>query len=213
MKDIRFIVGDLHLGEENIFNNCYSYFFKSQEEYIETLVKNYNSKIGSDNVEVCFLGDLGRKEIIQKVLPRLKGKKYLILGNHDKYSTEFYKKYFEDVFAYPVYINSRIVLSHEPIPTEPGILNAHGHTHYIDLISDRHINLVIEKTGFEPYNVKNLTKMLFNIQKPNRKFLNEWFKDIQRVNTKTLIPSYVVVDENNKLDVENTRKKWVLKKG
>lgn len=213
MKNIRFIVGDLHLGEENIFNNTYSNFFKTKEDYIDTFIKNYNSKIVNNEVEVCFLGDLGKREYIERVFPRLKGKKYLILGNHDKYSKEFYKKYFEEVFGFPVFINSRIVLSHEPIPTEPGVLNAHGHTHYIDLISDRHINLVIEKTNFEPYNIKNLIKKLYGIAKPDRRFLNEWFSDMQKVNTNIEVPSYIVVDDNNKIDVESTRRALALHRG
>ena len=51
----------------------------------EELILRYNSVV-QDNDDVYFLGDFAfmKEEDIIAILRRLKGTKYLILGNHDK---------------------------------------------------------------------------------------------------------------------------------
>jgi len=87
-----FFTADLHLGHANIINYC-NRPFKNVYHMNATLIKNWNAKVGNDDV-VFINGDFlfknskgGKKgEGMQKKFPyydkKLKGKKVYILGNH-----------------------------------------------------------------------------------------------------------------------------------
>lgn len=201
--NVDFIIGDLHFGNDGMFNRAYSKTFSTKEEYMESVVKNYNQVI-SNNHRVVFLGDLGNGEELKKYIPKMKGYKILILGNHDKYAKRFYNDLFDEVYSTPIFILPRIVLSHEPIPVEPGVLNLHGHTHAVKLKSDQHINLCIEHTDYKPVRFKQFTGILSNMEKPNRKFLKEWYKDIQIWTGDDR--EDLVLNEDGLIDVEETIK-------
>lgn len=201
--NVDFIIGDLHFGNDGMFNRAYSKTFSTKEEYMESVVKNYNQVI-SNNHRVVFLGDLGNGEELKKYIPKMKGYKILILGNHDKYAKRFYNDLFDEVYSTPIFILPRIVLSHEPIPVEPGVLNLHGHTHAVKLKSNQHINLCIEHTDYKPVRFKQFTGILSNMEKPNRKFLKEWYKDIQIWTGDDR--EDLVLNEDGLIDVEETIK-------
>ena len=79
-----FFTSDLHLGHENCIRLC-NRPFSSIEEMDETLIENWNRKItGKDTVYI--LGDLiyRSQKPPEEYLRRLRGKKHLILGNHDR---------------------------------------------------------------------------------------------------------------------------------
>lgn len=199
--NIDYIIGDLHFDNWGMFNRTYSKNFKTKEEYMETVVKNYNSKVHEKHT-VVFLGDLGVGEALKKYIPQMKGKKILILGNHDKYAKKFYNELFDEVYDHPLFVNSRIVLSHHPIPVEPGVLNLHGHTHYVKLQSEQHINLCVEHTNYEPVRLKSYIGYLSNLEKPDRKFLKEWYKDIQLWVGETR--DDLVIEESGLIDVKKS---------
>ena len=79
-----FFTSDLHLGHENCIRLC-NRPFSSIEEMDETLIENWNHKVtGKDTVYI--LGDLiyRSQKPPEEYLRRLRGKKHLILGNHDR---------------------------------------------------------------------------------------------------------------------------------
>ena len=77
-----FFTADTHFGHTNVIKFCVR-AFASAEEMNETLIENWNAKKGCDTVFV--LGDMFyRCENVADILRRLKGKKHLILGNHDR---------------------------------------------------------------------------------------------------------------------------------
>lgn len=200
---VDFLLGDLHFGNDGMFNRSYSKKFNTKEKYIKAVIKNYNSIVNEKHT-VLFLGDLGKSEILKEYIPKMKGRKILILGNHDKYSKRFYEELFDEVHSGPIFISSRIAISHEPIPVEPGVLNVHGHTHFVKLNSKQHINICVEYTDYRPVSVKSITSKLNDLEKPNRKFLQEWYKDIQ---IWTGGPREdLVLDENNIINVEESLK-------
>jgi len=101
---------------------------------------------------------------VQKILRRLNGRKYLILGNHDRNHSETWWLGcgFEKVFTYPQYDASRfIMLSHEPLPefnNYPAVINVHGHIHnngYDFEAHDNFINVSVEETDFKPVLLQN----------------------------------------------------------
>lgn len=200
---IDYLIGDLHFGEQGMFNRTYSKTFDSKEEYIESLVKNYNS-IVTKNHTVLFLGDLGRGEQLREYIPKMNGRKILILGNHDNYAKRFYNDLFDEVYDHPLFLTNRIVVSHEPIPVEPGVLNIHGHTHMVRLKSEQHINICVEHTDYKPVRLKHYIGRLGDLEKPNRKFLQEWYKDIQIWTGEDR--EDLVLKEGRLIDVEETIK-------
>lgn len=78
-----FFTSDTHFYHANIIRFC-SRPFKDVDEMNESLIANWNSVIGLDDI-VFHLGDFcfGGAAEWTKVLNRLNGKIYLILGNHD----------------------------------------------------------------------------------------------------------------------------------
>lgn len=78
-----FFTADSHFNHTNIIKFC-NRPFKSVEQMNETLIANWNSVISEDDI-VFHLGDfcLGGAAEWTKLLDRLNGKIYLILGNHD----------------------------------------------------------------------------------------------------------------------------------
>jgi calcineurin-like phosphoesterase family protein len=79
-----FFTSDLHLQHKNIIKYCERPFENINQMNI-TIMDNWNSLV-SENDVVFILGDFcfGDVSTWCYLLDRLKGKKYLILGNHDK---------------------------------------------------------------------------------------------------------------------------------
>ncbi len=135
--------------------------FKSVQEMNETLIANYNMVVGKN--ELCYwLGDVmygATKEKVRHILSQMHGRKYLILGNHDRtHSVSWWLDAgFDKVFEHPVYIATHyVMLSHEPLPefgNNPPIVNIHGHIHIQDYGFKNHaqcINVSVEKTDYKP---------------------------------------------------------------
>lgn len=74
---------DLHFCHRNIMNYC-NRPWKTVEEMNEALINNWNSVVKDDDI-VFNLGDFAfaSNSKWKEILERLKGKHYLILGNHD----------------------------------------------------------------------------------------------------------------------------------
>lgn len=207
-----YIIGDLHLGNDcKLFEKVYHKDFDSINEYHSEIVKRWNKKVPNNESIVLVLGDLGKQEAIENILPKLRGRKFLILGNHDNLPKSFYEKYFEEVYDYPIFTHSRIVFSHIPIPTEPGVINYHGHTHHVLLDSERHFNLCPEHHNYTPILYKKLFSRLSKIEKPNHKFLEEWYADIQLTTEKPGTREEIVVKENGLIDIEASKPLLFLK--
>lgn len=75
-----FFTSDLHLGHANIIKYC-DRPFSSVEEMDEALIRNWNDKI-TDSDDVYILGDFAFHGGVAKA-GRLKGRKHLVIGNHD----------------------------------------------------------------------------------------------------------------------------------
>lgn len=77
-----FFTADTHFDHTNILRLC-DRPFATVEEMNETLIANWNRKVhGNDTIYI--LGDMFFRTLDpEAILSRLKGKKHLILGNHD----------------------------------------------------------------------------------------------------------------------------------
>ena len=134
----KFFISDLHFGHHNILR-YESRPFKNVDEMDEALIKNWNSVVG-DNDEVYILGDVSfhrDPEDTFNILRQLNGRKYLILGNHDKQILKDSKLKEQFVWVkdyYKLTVNhTMLVMFHYPIQVwdcrHHGAIHLYGHVH------------------------------------------------------------------------------------
>lgn len=106
-----------------------------------------NGLVKKNDTFVC-LGDVGKADYIAKIKA---GRKILLLGNHD--SRGAYVKYFDEIYAGPLFVGEKILLSHEPVYGLPWCLNIHGHDHNcVEPYREdcKHLNLAANVCGYTP---------------------------------------------------------------
>lgn len=121
----------------------------------EEQIKIINDTVMKNDTFVC-LGDVGDANYLSAIRAR---KKILLLGNHDAKGA--YKGYFDEIYAGPLFIADKILLSHEPVYGLPWCLNIHGHDHnnaepYME--GCKHLNLAANVCGYRPVNLGKLIK-------------------------------------------------------
>lgn len=130
---MKFYIADMHFAHANVIKHD-NRPFRDTDEMFDKLVKNWNDAVAY-NDEVYVLGDFCWKNTVGlEALMQLKGRKFLILGNHDPINEEM-KAYFEWVKDYCVLDdgNTQVVLSHYPIAhwynQYRGAVHLYGHVH------------------------------------------------------------------------------------
>ena len=83
---MRYYISDLHFYHEAINQKMDCRGFATVEEMNEYMIEKWNKKVRK-NDEVVILGDFswGTSKQTNEILERLKGKLFLITGNHDKF--------------------------------------------------------------------------------------------------------------------------------
>ncbi len=128
---MKYYISDLHLGHKNIINLC-KRPFNNITQMDHSLIQNWNNVITNKD-EVYILGDFAFSNQ-GGYLSMLNGKKYLILGNHDK-GIEKYSRYFEKIESYKEIDDNgrKIILFHYPLiewrGSFRGSLHLYGHIH------------------------------------------------------------------------------------
>ena len=160
-----FFTSDLHLGHQNIIRHC-NRPFSGVDEMDEFLIAKWNRKV-TNNDTVYVLGDLmfRNEKPPEEYLRRLKGKKHLIVGNHDR---NWIKQcdpalWFESVntLLYTTDGKHQLTLCHYPMMSWPHMARCymvHGHIHsnidaeYWPLIRDHPLmlNAGVDINHFEP---------------------------------------------------------------
>lgn len=160
-----FFISDLHLGHRNIIHLC-NRPFTSVEEMDECLIERWNKKV-MKNDTVFVLGDMmfRNEKPPEEYLRQLKGKKYLIIGNHDRKWIEQcdLDMYFESVnnLHYTTDGKHQLTLCHYPMMSWPHMMRCymvHGHIHantdadYWPLIRSNPLmlNAGVDINNFEP---------------------------------------------------------------
>ncbi len=114
-----YYAADFHIGHINSisFNNRP---FNDIEEMEESIIKNWNNKVTEED-DIWILGDMAYryKGDFSEVLVKLKGKKHLIVGNHDTkiLKNEKVRAMFESIDVYKEIVDNgrMVVLFHYPI--------------------------------------------------------------------------------------------------
>jgi len=162
MSIIRFIA-DLHLGHKGMAEYR---GFDSIEQHDNYVIKQWNSVVNKHDV-TYILGDVTmEKKKSYPLLDKLNGKKYVVLGNHDRRQdvTELLK-YVQGVAGMVQY--KGMFLTHCPVhPMEFDYrvyLNIHGHIHkktvkrFFGLLPDkRYVGVSCEQVDFIPQTVDQI---------------------------------------------------------
>lgn len=173
-----FVISDQHLFHENILKfkapdgvNLMRPGFDSIEHMHEVIVQRHNAVVESTSDKVYFLGDVTMKygEPFRLLMGRLKGRKRLVLGNHDKIKGTNLANAFEKITLWKTF-GEGFVFSHVPLRAEsfPGkaILNVHGHVHLKTLMTPerptipdaRYMNVSCEAVNYTPVSVDDIMK-------------------------------------------------------
>lgn len=121
---MKYYTSDLHLGQDSILQTgrFKERPFNTQEEMWRVMIDNWNEKVRKSD-DVYILGDIGGYTLDQmriEVIDKLRGRKHLILGNHDMLSPDI-KRRFVEIANYKEITdkssgkNVRLALSHYPI--------------------------------------------------------------------------------------------------
>jgi calcineurin-like phosphoesterase family protein len=167
------VISDTHFGQSSVLtfkNNDGSPLrdFKDLDEMHQTIIDNWNKVVGKGDL-VLHLGDVAFSgQAMDAIIPQLNGIKYLIRGNHDKFTEGRYRKYFNRILG--VYIRDNVCFTH--VPVHPSCLsrwkaNVHGHLHgstvmkvdvvetgiglmVEDIEDTKYINVCVEQINYTP---------------------------------------------------------------
>ena len=121
------------------------------------LINAWNSTVSNED-EIYILGDVSLKgaTLINELMPKLNGIKYLIKGNHDLYTQQ--QSFEHDLFVFIKdyyelnYQGQYFILSHYPFLSWNGMhrgsIHLHGHQH-----NKKEYNLANRNSGIKRYDV------------------------------------------------------------
>ncbi len=162
----QWVTSDTHFGDNSLLAtglaaNKTARGFLTVQEMNECIADNWNDLVG-DNDIVYHLGDVFLGEG-WRILKRLKGKKHLILGNHDDPASPYLNDAFKSVALWKTFADSKTVLTHLPLDLSErsglGLRfrrNIHGHLHFRPSPTPRHICVSLEQADYKPVNFEDL---------------------------------------------------------
>ena len=172
-----FFTSDTHFYHSNIINFC-GRPFKNVEVMNETLIANWNSVVGPDDI-IFHLGDfcLGGSAEWTNILNRLNGKIYLIVGNHDiKNLRQGYYSRFEHI-AMQMHIEvgkQKIYLNHCPFLCYGG---AYRDTWQLF----GHVHTSKQNTGIDAPRLHMLFPTQYDVGVDNNNFTPVSFEEVKRI--------------------------------
>lgn len=167
-----FYTADLHFGHENVIKHC-NRPFASVEDMERVLIDNWNSVVSDDDV-VYIAGDFSYRSAssMKPILKALKGKKHLVLGNHDRkwFKNIDPQEFFESVSSLTEINDGKahVTLCHYPMcswhRSMRGAFLVHGHIHnnihrdsaFIYLKDKKALNAGVDVNNFTPCTLDQL---------------------------------------------------------
>lgn len=157
-----FIVSDTHFGHANILkflneDNSHVRSFDDVNQMNEILVDNWNKTVRDEDI-VYHLGDVYFGDGHQ-VLPRLRGRKRLILGNHDNGKSPHLLNSFQKILVWRMFPEFNCLLTHVPVhksALHKVHYNLHGHVHRSSLNEEQYVNCCVEVNEYRPKAIEEL---------------------------------------------------------
>lgn len=151
-----FFIADTHFGHNAIID-YENRPFTGVAEMDRTIIENWNNVVSAGD-KVFVVGDFSAydKEKTTEICHRLNGSKYLIMGNHDTESEQFYMDCgFGNAVRYPIILDGFWIISHEPlyVNTNMPYANIFGHVHNNPLYKDyskQSFCVSCERIGYTP---------------------------------------------------------------
>lgn len=161
MRDI-WLISDTHFGHNNIIRYCDRPFYDSLEMN-EKMVDNWNSVVKDGDI-VYHLGDVyfpggHTKGYWDNFWPRLKGRKRLVLGNHDNAKDQYLQRTFKKIGMWRMFPEFGLILTHVPIHQDSfrdAMVNVHGHTHEKGSPKGPYKSVCVELINYTPVNIEEL---------------------------------------------------------
>lgn len=171
-----YFISDLHFNHEKVLKyEKDARPFNSLEEMNEKLIENWNSRVKEEDT-VYMLGDIfmGTIDIVDAIMPRLKGKKILIRGNHDTNKrVEKMKPYLVPNGVHSLLCieveKTPLVLCHYPIREwmwkDNGSIHLYGHVHSNDhrngiLQEPNSYHVGVDTNGLMPISFEEIMRKL-----------------------------------------------------
>ena len=173
---------DIHFNHFNVIKYC-NRPWTTVEDMNETIIKNYNSKV--QPTDTCWiLGDLtlASFKIAGPLIQRLNGKKFLVQGNHDKYSRGQYLALgFTEIFqeVQLKIVGHRLLLSHFPYKPSPEqltedlryldrrpdnkgswLLHGHRHSNKETCVRSNMIDVGVDAWNYFPVSLQQIESIL-----------------------------------------------------
>ena len=153
---MRYYISDLHFFHASMNDRMDFRGFHDVEEMNEYMIRQWNSRVRHGD-EVVVLGDfsVARGKETNEILRRLKGKKYLVVGNHDKFlnDKDFDPSLFKWIKPYAeLNDNKRLVcLSHYPIMCYNGQYRLDGDYNPKAFMLYGHLHMTWDETCVRDY--------------------------------------------------------------
>lgn len=170
---------DTHFDHANIIRFC-ERPYKDTEEMNEDLIKRWNERVGKDDI-VFHLGDFSWSKNWIKILERLNGKIYLVLGNHDpaKWDSNSEKYFAGIVPKATIRIGKRrVILNHEPLATFSGIERGRDSVTY-QLYG--HVHSKNGYSGFDTERVSRLAASQYDVGVDNNDYAPVSWKEVENI--------------------------------
>lgn len=178
-----FVIGDTHFGHEGMcsFTNPDGSKLRpwhNLEDMHRDMIERWNDTVRPRD-RVIHLGDFAWNRRSLYIIPKLHGRKHLVLGNHDVFQSEDYLRTTHDedgvelpnptrfVKLWGAYVEHKIIFTHLPVhPSTLGnrfAINIHGHLHNAVIhnqefgtVDGRYYNVSCEQTDFRPIELEEL---------------------------------------------------------
>lgn len=176
-----FIYSDPHLKGKGVSLDQDAVSMRKLFNYAsdELQIANINRQVNKNDLFIC-LGDVGDQNQISKIKAK---RKILIKGNHDVGNSNYTN--FDEIYEGPLFINDKILLSHEPIFNDCW-LNIHGHIHNqfeLDKFKEEGRHFICVSANLHNYMPINLGD-LFKHQREFKDFMS--FSEIESIHRKTI---------------------------
>lgn len=140
--------------------------FASVEEHNEALITAWNSVVGPRD-EVWHLGDFalgGTPDELAAIFKRLRGRKILVRGNHDRTKTTSLPWHSVHDLARPKLDGSRWVFSHCPMRAWPGAFrgsrHCFGHTHGLLPDTAQSCDVGVDRWSYRPASLEEIRERM-----------------------------------------------------
>jgi calcineurin-like phosphoesterase family protein len=209
---MRYYIADLHFCHSNLNEYMDCRGFESGEAMDEYMIQQWNSRV-RNNDEVVILGDFcisPKGAEVNALLERLQGKKYLIVGNHDRYlnSRKFDRKLFKWIEPYQELNDNKrkLILSHYPVMCYNGQYHRNGDGMPKTYMLYGHVHNTLDE-----YLINDFQNQLRQYKRPLRGFEEMVSIPCQMINCFCMFSDYVPLTLDEWIQVDRERREKIRK--